>query len=125
MGEIRNRQDHPNQGIEYSEIIIPNDAQIGNGSFVTSLRKGALIPKNQLSSVIYNAPIFQMSVNINPNLNEIVVLLGKADGSNPADRKVFSIPTGISTQKAHILIAYFNDWKITDFLFDEHHLVSR
>jgi hypothetical protein len=113
MKEIRHRQQGGNPEIEYSEIYIPNDKDLGTGTFTTVLKINALLKNNPIISIMINIPIFQISVNINPQTREIPVLLGKADGTDPISKKIFLIsPEDMARNR--IYVASFKNWEITD-----------
>ena len=114
MAEIRNRQNNPRPGIDYSEIYIPNDQDLGTGTYTTVLQPNALAKKDPIMSLALNAPVFQISVNINPATEEIPVLLGKADGSPPISRKVFNLPQNIELTDAYTFEARFENWQVTE-----------
>ena len=113
MAEIRHRQPEGSPEIEYAEIYIPDDQNVGEGSFTTVLKPNVLSKSKVIASMIVNVPIFQISVNINPDTREIPVLLGKADGSAPLSRKLFVIPSDIKPSKSHTFVATFENWEIT------------
>lgn len=114
MAEIRDRQNNPGPGINYSEIYIPDDQNLGTGKYTTVLQPDALAKKDPILSIALNAPIFQISVNINPATKEIPVLLGKADGSPPVSRKVFKLPQNIELTDAYTFKALFENWQVKE-----------
>jgi hypothetical protein len=113
MAEIRHRQHGGSPEIEYSEIYIPDDKVLGTGSFTTILKPNALSKKNPIISLMVNVPIFQISVNINPQTKEIPVLLGKADGTDPISKKIYMILSDIDMVKSSTFVAHFENWEIT------------
>lgn len=114
MSEIRNREDKPLPGIEYSEILIHDEDNLGTGVFTTVLEPKAMAKINPILSSIRNAPEFQLIVNINSAENEITVLLGKADNSPASSREVFILPEKFDNLKTHQFDTLFRDWKITE-----------
>ena len=100
MAEFKHRQEQGSPEIEYGEIAFPDDTQFGTGSYVTILKPGALSVGKAVSSLMFKVPAFQISVNLNPLLGEINVLLGLADGSDPTSKKVFIFPGGVDTNTA-------------------------
>ncbi|MEK6528410.1 MAG: hypothetical protein AABZ36_05995, partial [Nitrospirota bacterium] len=65
MAEIKSREQDPIAGIEYSEIIIPDENNMGTGTFTSVLKPDAMAKNNPLISTIVNEPVFKMFVNIN------------------------------------------------------------
>jgi hypothetical protein len=114
MAEIRSREDKPLPGIEYSEILIHDEDNLGTGVFTTVLESKAMSKINPLLSSIRNVPEFQLIVNINSAENEVTVLLGKADNSPASSREVFVLPKKFDTSKTHRFETFFRDWKITE-----------
>jgi len=113
MPSIKRSQPNPSPEIEYGEINIPDDQNLGEGKFITVLRPNALVANKPIMSIMINVPVFQVSVNINPQTNLIPVLLGKADNSDPLSLKTYRIPKDIDTSKRLTLVASFKDWQIT------------
>lgn len=112
MAEIKNCEHDPIAGIEYSEIIIPDENNLGTGTFTSVLKPDAMAKNNPLISTIVNEPLFKMFVNINIITEEAMVLLGKADGSPASSREIFKLPKEINTKESHRFDAIFKDWKI-------------
>jgi len=118
MSEVKSREEKPLPGIEYSEIHIPDEDNIGTGSFKTMLDPKAMGKVNPLMSTIVNKPFFQLIVNVNSAEDEITVLLGKADNAPALSRKVYKIPKDTDTDKAILLQTFFNEWEITALEMD-------
>ncbi|MEK7307471.1 MAG: hypothetical protein AAB089_00170 [Nitrospirota bacterium] len=112
MAEIKSREQDPIAGIEYSEIIIPDENNMGTGTFTSVLKPDAMAKNNPLISTIVNEPVFKMFVNINIVTEEASVLLGKADDSPASSRGIFKLPKDINTKESHRFEAIFKDWKI-------------
>jgi hypothetical protein len=113
MAEIRSREDKTLPGIEYSEIHIPDEDDLGTGVFTTVLEPNSMAKINPLISTIVNIPVFKLIVNINSAENEITVLLGKADNSPALSREIFMLPPKFDTKKTYYFDTIFRDWKIT------------
>ncbi|RJQ52384.1 MAG: hypothetical protein C4526_08205 [Nitrospiraceae bacterium] len=118
MAEIKNREERPLPGIEYSEIFIPDENDIGTGTFTTVLEQKALAKINPIMSSIINAPEFQLIVNINSAEEETTVLLGKADNTPAVSRKVFTIPEDTKIHEPHNFKVFFSGWNITALELD-------
>jgi hypothetical protein len=113
MPEIRIRQNDASPEIEYSEIFIPSDEDLGTGDFTTVLRPNVLPASRRIASTMINPPSFQISVTVNPN-GIIAVLIGKVDGSDPLSKKYFNLPPNVDPAISHELIARFEDWQTVD-----------
>ena len=113
MPEIRNRQDDASPEIEYSEILIPSDEDLGTGDFTTVLRPNVLPATKRIASTMINPPSFQISVTVNPN-GIIAVLLGKVDGRDPLSKKYFTLPPNVDPAISHELVARFEGWQTVD-----------
>lgn len=122
MPPIKHSQPNPSPEIEYGEINIPDDKNLGEGRFITVLRPRALVANKPIMSIMINVPVFQISVNINPQTNLIPVLLGKAGKSDPLSRKVYRIPKDIDKLKRLTIVASFKNWQITGLALDENSL---
>lgn len=118
MAEVRQRQMSSMPGIEYGEIFIPDDSDMGTGTFTTLLKPNALYAGKPIISIMLNKPEFQISVNINPGTREIPVLLGKSDGSDPIAHKLFLLPRDLDISVSHEFVATFENWKVTDLQLD-------
>ena len=114
MSEVKSREHKLLPGIEYSEILIFDEDNLGTGVFTTVLEPDAMSKINPILSSIINVPEFQLIVNINSAENEVTVLLGKADNSPASSREVFILPKKIDTSKTHQFDTFFKDWKITE-----------
>lgn len=112
MGEVISREEKPLPGIAYSEIRIPDEDNIGTGSFITMLDPKAMGKVNPLMSTIVNKPFFQLIVSVNAAEDEVTVLLGKADNTPALSRKVYMIPKDTDIDKAILLQTFFNEWDI-------------
>ncbi|HBH12610.1 MAG TPA: hypothetical protein DDX29_05815 [Clostridiales bacterium] len=112
MGKIYHKQDKPGPGVKFSLIDIPDDQKLGSGRYTTVLEPSALAKKQPVVSIILNAPVFQLSVNINPQTKEIPVLLGKVDGSNPISNVMFSLPENVSLDEEYVFITEFDNWQV-------------
>lgn len=117
MPEIKHRQINPSPEIEYAEIYIPDNRNLGTGSFKL-VTKPMLSTIKAISGVMINPPIFQISVNINTETGEIPVLLGRADGSDPISMKVYQLPGDVDFSKSHEFKATFENWKVTGLYMD-------
>lgn len=112
MTSIKHRQLNTSPEIEYTEIDIPDDKNLGTGSFTTLLKPNVLSSSRVIMSISLNVPVFQISVNINASTREIPVLLGRADGTDPISRKVFLLPVKVDPAVSHMLIANFKNWQV-------------
>ena len=118
MPEIKRRQVSASPEIEYAEIHIPDDRHLGTGRFTTVTKPSALSSGKAVSSIMFNPPLFQISLNLNPSTGEIPVLLGAANGSDPTSRKVFLFQEQVSLADSHEFKVTFEDWQITGLYID-------
>lgn len=118
MPEIEHHQDNPSPEIEYGEIHIPDDKYLGTGSFITVTKPGALSRGKAVSSIMFNPPLFQISLNLNPSTGEIPVLLGAANGSDPTSGKMYLFQERVSLTDSHEFKVTFEDWQITGLYID-------
>ncbi len=118
MSEVKSREDKPLPGIEYSEIHIPDEDNIGTGTFLTVLEPKALTKINPIMSSMVNKPLFQLIMGINAAENEATVLLGKADNTPAVSRKVYKVPTDKNRDDALEFNIIFKDWDITALELD-------
>jgi hypothetical protein len=114
MSEVKSREHKLLPGIEYSEILIFDEDNLGTGVFTTVLEPDAMSKINPILSSIIHEPEFQLLVNINSAENEVTVLLGKADNSPASFREVFILPEKFDNSKTHQFDTIFNDWKVVE-----------
>lgn len=119
MPEIKSREAKPIPGVDYSEIHIPDEKEIGTGTFTTVLESGALSKINPIVSSIQNEPIFLMIVSINIAIDQVTVMIGKSHNTSPLDRKVFNIPKDIDLKKTNDFTVSFSNWDIKDMKLNE------
>lgn len=118
MTIIKNRQINPSPEIEYSEIYIPNDSNFGTGTFTTRIKKNSLLNSKLIISAIVNIPVFQLSVNLNPSIGKVPILLGRVDRKPPLSNKTYELPQIIDHTVPHEFVVYFQKWSITSFTID-------
>ncbi|GBE05576.1 MAG TPA: hypothetical protein ENG95_07220 [Nitrospirae bacterium] len=118
MAEIKSREQNPVPGIDHSEIHIPDENNLGTGTFITVLEPDAMARISPIISTIVNEPVFKLLVNILLAENEVTVLIGKADKSPPLSRAVFKLPDIPDLKKKFRFDATFSNWKITALQMD-------
>lgn len=112
MVPFKHSQQNPSPDVEKSEIILNNgESDLTEGSFMTLLKPNVLSKKQPIVSSIVNPPLFQISVNLNPQNSppRMVVLLGDAV-SDPKDKETFEIPSDLDLTKSHEIKV---EWKNT------------
>src|SRR5437763_11390564 len=80
-----------NPAVSMFGIHIPDDSQLGTGSFTTDLNPGALAGAEPFESRIVNLHVFGISAAFNPGRG-ILVQLVQTDGTKPRDKVGFQIP---------------------------------
>jgi len=118
MPPVKIRQSNPSHLVEYGEIEIADEKDLGTGSFTVRLKPNALIINNVISCQMVNVPLFQISINVNNQEKEISALLGEADGSDPRSRKEMSLPEDLDLKPAHTFVVSFHDWSIDSVEMD-------
>jgi hypothetical protein len=119
MGEIRHKQVGGGGGIEYVEIVMPDERDWGTGSYVTVFRPKPMASKEVVMSALVNLPRFQVTASINPD-GLVAVLLGD---SQPKDRVRLQLPQEMSRGKLHSLQIDFASWRVVNVLFDSQALM--
>ena len=122
MAEIRSRDNNPVPGIDHSEIYIPDEKNVGVGTFITVLEPNAMAKISPIISSIINEPVFQLIVSINLAIESVTVMIGKADKSPPLSRKVFKLPKEIELPDAHRFEVVFGNWDIESLKLDGENL---
>ncbi len=117
MPAIKHRQPNASPEVEYGEINIPDDKNLGTGTFTTLLKPNALLGTKTISSIMINAPRFQISVNINPGTKEIPVLLGRADADHISG-KIFLLSANIDPTVSHTFVAAFENGQVLGLELD-------
>ncbi len=118
MAEIKSREQNPVPGIDHSDIHIPDENNLGTGTFITVLEPEAMARISPIISTIVNEPVFKLIVNILLAENEVTVLIGKADKSPPLSRAIFKLPDIPDLKKKFRFDVTFSDWKITGLQMD-------
>ena len=118
MAEIISREQKPVPGIDYSEIRIPGEENLGTGTFTILLEHDAMPKINPIVSTIINEPVFQLLVNIDSEVKEVTALIGKADNTPPISREVFILPENNKLPDAHKFEITFKDWEIKDVMMN-------
>lgn len=118
MTEIRSREKKPVPGIDYSEICIPEENNLGTGTFITVLDPNAMAKVNPIISSIVNKPVFQLILSINIAIESVTAMIGKADNTPPLSRKVFALPKAIDVSEAHRFDVGFSRWEIVSLKMD-------
>jgi hypothetical protein len=114
MTEIKSREDKPIPGVEYSEILIPDELYLGTGQFTTVVEPKAFTKINPIVSNVMNEPYFLMIVTINLGIDQVTALLGKAHDEGPISRKVFDVPAEINVENANDFTVFFREWDIKE-----------
>lgn len=122
MAEMKNRESNPVPGVEYSEIYISDEKDMGTGTFTTVLEPKALKKINPIISSIQNEPVFMLIVSINIAIAQVTAMIGKSHNTAPLDRKVFNIPESIDDQEANDFTVSFNDWDIKSMILNGNEL---
>jgi hypothetical protein len=102
--------------ISLGEIHIPDDRDLGTGTFTTTFSPSALPPVNAISSMI-KGPSFLITATVNPNL-EIPVLLGVSDGTPPKHAVTFVLPDVLLPVESHVLVVRFARWRVMTATLD-------
>jgi hypothetical protein len=118
MAEIISSEQKPVPGVDYSEIRIPDEENLGTGTFTILLEHDAMSKINPIVSAIINEPVFQLLVNIDSEVKEVTALVGKADNTPPISREVFILPENIKLPDAHKFEITFKDWEIKDVMMN-------
>ncbi|MBC8413135.1 MAG: hypothetical protein ISR96_10640 [Nitrospira sp.] len=125
MSEVRSREDKPLPGIDYSEIHIPDENDLGTGEFTTVLDPGALGKVNPIISSIINKPIFQLIVNINAAEYSVSALLGQADNSPVKSKKVYTVTEDINVKNSLFFVVSFKNWEISGLTLNGNALAEK
>jgi hypothetical protein len=118
MAEVRSREKNPVPGIDYSELFIPDEMNLGSGTFVTVLEPGAMSKINPIISSIVNEPAFLLMVSVNLAIESVTALIGAADKTPPRSRKVYKLPRELRTEDAHSFEVAFREWDIRGLTMD-------
>jgi hypothetical protein len=112
MSGIKNRDEKPIPGVDYSEIRIPDEHYLGTGEFTTMVETKALGKINPIISNVSNEPYFLMIVTINLGIDQVTALLGKTYDEGVISRKVFNIPKDINIENANDFTVAFEEWEV-------------
>jgi hypothetical protein len=118
MAEVKSRENNPVPGIDYSELLIPDEMNLGSGSFVTVLEPDAMSKINPIISSVVNEPVFLLMVSINLAIESVTAMIGAADKSPPRSRKVYKLPRDLRTEDVHNFNVVFREWEIRGLTLD-------
>lgn len=118
MAEVKSRENNPVPGIDYSELHIPDEMNLGSGSFVTVLEPDAMSKINPIISSVVNEPVFLLMVSINLAIESVTAMIGAADKSPPRSRKVYKLPRDLRTEDVHNFNVVFREWEIRGLTLD-------
>lgn len=114
--------------IKETTIFLNMENDISSGKFETILNSGVLFQRKPIVSLIVNVPIFQLSVNLNPQNTppRCVVLIGKPVENFPRDKKTFLIPDEVinDTDTEHKVVVHWNNWDIIRLEINEKVLIE-
>lgn len=119
MPAVQHRQKKPGQGIEYSEISIPDDKDMGTGTYTAAVMSAALANPNPIIARLVKTPEFQLSLNINSAISKIPVLLGRADTDTPTSRVVFELNHEKLKPGVNVFRVQFKGWLIQKLLLND------
>ncbi|MGZ5440928.1 MAG: hypothetical protein ACXW5U_11770 [Thermoanaerobaculia bacterium] len=114
MPEIRHQQLRGSRAISSAEIHIPDDSDLGTGSFTTVFNRNSILGADPVSSFMVNPPVFQIAVTVSTS-GTVAVLIGDTE---PLGEAQFKLPKGVSRRRAHTLRVEFVAWKLVAASFD-------
>jgi len=114
MAEIRHQVPGASEEVESSEIHIPDDSDVGTGTFTVTLKPKVLPSSKVFWATIIHPPDMQITSTFDASMN-VTVQLGRTE---PYERKTFRIPASVEPDHVHILVVNFSKWKITGASLD-------
>ncbi len=114
MAEIKHREDNPIPGVDYSEIHIPDEHDLGTGKFTTMVPEKTFSKMNPVISNVMHDPYFLLIISINLGIDQVTAVLGKTHDEPPISRKVFNIPKDFNVEDAHEFTVSFKEWDVTE-----------
>jgi hypothetical protein len=118
MGSIKYQFPGERPEINTFGIHIPDESDLGTGTFTTSFSPKAFSSPEQVSSIIVNPHIFGIFAALDPNSGVVGVRLHEADGITPKDELGFHIAPGLNRDIAHTLVVEFVKWHILSASID-------
>jgi hypothetical protein len=106
-------------GIYTFGIHIPDESDLGTGSFTTVFSPAAFSGSEQVPSMIVNPHIFGIFATLDPQRGIVGVRLHEADGVTPKHELGFHVPAGLNRDIAHTLIVEFVKWRILSASLDD------
>jgi len=119
--EIKHQQLGGSPWILSAEIHIPNDSDLGTGTFTTAFKAKAFSSGSDIASIMMNLPAFQISATVNAN-GDIPVLIGRAE---PQHQLMFVLPKGLDPAPPHTLRVEFTKWRIVAASIDGKQLAQK
>jgi hypothetical protein len=112
MPGIHTRQEKPAPGLDFSDLVIPDENDISTGTYTLGIEKGALGGKTKIISAVFNKPHFQVEVSIDPETRMIRAAVGPTDA--PITSRQVMLPDDLDRKAAHTLVVQFKDWSVTE-----------
>ena len=109
MREIRHRVRDGRREIASSEIRIPDDLDVGTGTFTTRFWPRTLPPASVTTSRMANGAGFDVSATVHANGDVCVDLTGPSGRTVHA---VFMLPEQMTSIRVHVLRIQFVNWRI-------------
>lgn len=120
MEPFKHVQQNVTPQIEKAELTLYNgESDLSAGCYVIFLRPGIFGNKDPIGSSCIKAPVFQISININPQNTppRIIVLLGDTE-SDSKDSLTFNMPGDLNIHQPHEVRVDWKQNKITSLEID-------
>jgi len=118
MGSIKYQFPGERPEIKTFGIHIPDDSDLGTGSFTTTFSAKAFSSFEPVSSMIINPHIFGIFASLDNQGGTVGVRLHESDGVTPKHQLIFHISKDIDHDTAHTLVVEFVKWRILSALLD-------
>jgi hypothetical protein len=121
VAEIRHQQAGrgPASLISFSEIHIPDDADLGTGTYTVHFKPRSLPATDKpIACGMLGAPDFEIKATFTPD-GELSLALGSADDSRPKRLVSFVLPSRIDPTDIHLLVVSFTGWEVTAAALDD------
>lgn len=116
MPEIKIQSPGSNPDIAESLIHIPDDSDLGTGTYKFTVSPHALKPDSLIVASIVKPPVFQVTVTVT-NSASASVLLGRTDDDR-AVPGLFRLPNYVKRNIPHTFEVQFISWRICSLNFD-------
>lgn len=122
MPPIHHQRSDPAPGIDASELLIPDEQDLGTGTVTITISPNSLRADSLIVSSFTNPSLlFDISATFNGD-RKVVVILGRSRETDAISQVCFSLPPYFRRNEAHTVAITFSKWAVFSATFDGNQL---